>query len=214
MHIHPTTADGNPLLGYGSDTSFDYTASPLRAFENELAGTMSSSDSTWYALADANGFCTTDCCGEVSIKDRVGDDSSTAFLLFAASVLPLLLIAQFCLNVCFTSGLGLFITLLSVAVLPGWLMDVWSSPCCFLHSLFTLLHCRLRTRRSRRRLCFAGRFIGRRRFLVLDVCVVAPWPPVAALHLVFCGWLCASCVVAPVPGACGSRPWSSGLSCG
>ena len=35
--LNGSTADGNPLLGYGSVARYYYTALPLRAFENELA---------------------------------------------------------------------------------------------------------------------------------------------------------------------------------
>ena len=85
-------------------------------------------------------------------------------LLLTALMIRFFAIAQLCLNLDFTSFFGLCVFLLSVADLPWRLLDAWSHLCCFKHSCCMSCFRRFRSKRSRRGLRFAGRFVGHRRF--------------------------------------------------
>ena len=86
--MSPSALSVNPLLGYGSIQASSYTASPLRAFESELAETKMHGICTRYALAGAPAPGTASSgCGGVSTKAVNSCVHATVILIFLAFML-------------------------------------------------------------------------------------------------------------------------------
>ena len=146
------------MLGYGSNESNYYTASPLRAFENELGGGPSSSGGELLRPCGARGL-------SVFTSD-VLPQSSTEVLEISQCIATLRFLLTICLLRC-ANQLAWTIELCSdlFTLLLSCLLGLsWALHSCFGHCLALPFFRLCASRRPRARLC---RFVGGRRYRAL-----------------------------------------------